>query len=114
MSPERWRDRAQHIIDASTAIQRLLEGKTEADFVVDALVTSAVAYQITIIGEATGHIPPEIRDRHPEVPWPEMRAMRNLLAHRYFRLDAGILWDTAVNDVPPLVPLLQHLLETEP
>lgn len=113
MSSNDWRERVVHIIDAAASIQQFMDGLTEEEFVADRRTVSAVAYQITIIGEASNHVPPEVRDQHPEVPWSDMRAMRNLLAHHYFRLDASVLWDTATNDIPPLLPLLRGLLKTD-
>ena len=113
VSPSRWCDRVQHIIDAATDIGNFIEGMTYERFVANRIVTSAVAYQITIIGEASMHIPPAVRDRYPEVPWLDMRAMRNLLAHHYFRLDRSVLWDTATVDIPALIPLMQGLADAE-
>ncbi len=82
MSPERWRDRINHILEAVRNIQQFVAGTSVERFVNDPMVVSAVAYQITVIGEASGHVPHTIRVQHPDIPWAEMRAMRNLLAHQ--------------------------------
>jgi uncharacterized protein with HEPN domain len=73
----------------------------------------AAAYEIGIIGEAARHVPPEVRRRHPEIPWEQMRQIRNIVVHEYFRLDVGILWQTITENLPPLLPLLQKILEQE-
>ena len=44
-----------------------------------------------IIGEAANHIPDDVQDAHPDVPWLVMRAMRNRVVHVYFDVDPGIL-----------------------
>ncbi|MCF8096147.1 MAG: DUF86 domain-containing protein, partial [Desulfobacteraceae bacterium] len=63
-----------------------------------------------IIGEATAHIPEEISAAHPEIPWQDMRDMRNILAHEYFGINENIVWNTIQDDLPPLIPLLKKLL----
>lgn len=37
-----------------------------------------------------------------ELPWNEMRGLRNKVAHEYFGIDAAIIWQTATADLPPL------------
>jgi len=44
----------------------------------------AVVRNLTIIGEAAVHVPEEICLKHPEVPWHDMRGMRNFVVHEYF------------------------------
>jgi uncharacterized protein with HEPN domain len=46
----------------------------------------AVLYDLLVIGEAVKHLPADICDRHPDIPWSEISKMRDLLAHIYFRV----------------------------
>jgi uncharacterized protein with HEPN domain len=69
---------------------------------------------IEIIGEAASRIQksgPEFTVRHPEVPWTQMRAMRNLVIHEYFSLDLKIIWSTIKNDLPSLKRQIDILLQ---
>ncbi|MDP2936438.1 MAG: DUF86 domain-containing protein, partial [Dehalococcoidia bacterium] len=61
---------------------------------------------LEVIGEAARHIDPDIRARHPAIPWNRMLAMRNILAHEYFAVDLAILWQTVNANLPTLSPLL--------
>jgi uncharacterized protein with HEPN domain len=63
-----------------------------------------------IIGEAANQIPEEIEEKHAEIPWSLMRAMRNRIVHAYFEVDEKLMWDTVQNDLPPLIPELEKLL----
>jgi uncharacterized protein with HEPN domain len=63
-----------------------------------------------IIGEAAAHLPKDIAADHPEIPWQDMRDMRNVLSHEYFGVNERIVWETFQNDLRPLVPLLKDLL----
>jgi uncharacterized protein with HEPN domain len=38
--------------------------------------------------------------RCPDVPWQDMRDMRNLLFHEYFGVSIRIVWDTIQRDLP--------------
>jgi uncharacterized protein with HEPN domain len=40
-----------------------------------------------------------------------MVGMRNIAAHEYFRLDTSILWETATRRIPPLVPVIEDIIE---
>ena len=81
------------------------------EFMDDNKTKSAVAYQLQIIGEASKNIPGEAREKHKEVPWSLMARMRDKIAHFYFGIDYEILWDVVKNHLPPLKPLIKHILD---
>ena len=73
----------------------------------------AVVRNIEIIGEAASRIQrvaPEWVARHPELPWIEMRAMRNKMIHEYFAVDWDVVWRTIKVDLPPLQQQIARLL----
>ena len=39
--------------------------------------------------------------------------MRNVVIHEYSEISLRILWDTLKEDLPPIVPMLQDILERE-
>ena len=73
----------------------------------DQLVQSWMVYHLTLIGEAAARLSPEVRDRHPEIPWPRVIGMRNILIHGYFSIDLEEVWVT----VESRVPVLQRHIE---
>lgn len=73
----------------------------------------AVERNLITIGEAARYVPEEIRVKYPDIPWSNMRNMRNVAAHRYFGLDPEIIWDTIKTNLPPLAPKLRRILESE-
>jgi uncharacterized protein with HEPN domain len=79
----------------------------------DETVTKAVLYDFVIIGEATRNIPVNIQSRYPQIPWRLMTGMRNVVVHEYFQTNLVRIWETINNELPPLVPQLQELLERE-
>lgn len=67
------------------------------------MLLHSLVRSIEIIGEAASQISRELRDRSPGLPWADVIGMRNRLVHAYFDIDPDIVWDTAAQDLPPLV-----------
>ena len=111
--PRDWTIRIEDILESIGKIHRYLEGLTFDQFSADDRTVDAVVRNFGIIGEAVLHVPEDIRLAHPELPWPQMRGLRNLVIHEYFGISLEILWDTAQKDLPPLVDPLRQLLETD-
>ncbi len=65
---------------------------------------------LQIIGEAARALPMEIRSLAPELPWPKIIGMRNILVHGYFEIDTDIVWQAVTGDVPVLKPAILSLL----
>ena len=110
MSPRDWRLRAQDILDAIGAIHAYTVGMDYPAFAQDRKTIDAVLRNIAIIGEAASRIPEEIQLASPDVPWDDMRDMRNVVIHEYFGINKQILWDTIQTDLPSLVAPIQALL----
>lgn len=64
-----------------------------------------------IIGEATKHIPAEIKQKHPDVPWKTMAGMRDRLIHAYFGIDYKLVWNIMRDELPGLKRKLQSILK---
>ena len=90
-------DYLDHIEEAASLASGYVVGMTKETFVGDRKTQQAVIYNILIIGEAASQIINEYPDfvaAHPDIPWREMRGIRNRLAHGYFELDQTIIWNT--------------------
>lgn len=72
----------------------------------------AVRSVFITLGEAAGRLPEDFRDAHPDIPWKKVRDFRNFMVHVYDRIDTGLLWDTAIESVPPLRKPVATLIET--
>lgn len=113
MPPREWPDRVQDILDAVADIERYVAGLTYQEFAGNREKVHAVLYNIGIIGEAVSSLPEELRDRHPGIPWRDIRNMRNVVTHVYFGVDLQRVWDVAQNRMDPLRQQLQQLVEDE-
>ena len=111
MSPERkWTFRIEHILDAIARIQQYTANVDEETFAHDSMRVDAVIRNFQVIGEATRHVPQEIRDQYPAIPWSLMQGMRNVLVHDYEVINLGIVWRTIQEKLPPLVKPLKDIL----
>lgn len=54
------------------------------------------------IGELVGRLSDDFKARHPEIPWRQIRGMRNFVAHEYGSLDLEVVWYTANEGVAEL------------
>ena len=70
----------------------------------------ATLRNIELIGEASTHVPPEVRALAPGLPWRQIIGTRNRLAHAYLGIDADTVWDIVSNELPQLRGALTALL----
>lgn len=75
---------------------------TRDKFANDFIAKNAISMCILQIGELVGKLSDEFKTENNEMPWREIKAMRNIAAHNYGEIDIDILWETAVGDIPSL------------
>lgn len=90
-------------------IELYIKNMTFDEFKNDAKTMDAVIRNIEIIGEATKHIPNEIRLKHIEIPWKEIIGTRSKVIHEYFGVDEAILWKTVCEDLPRLKKQIEEI-----
>ena len=112
--PERVEDYLEHIAEAIERATGYLQPVPDLKaFHDNPQVQDAVVRNIEIIGEAANRIQrmaPDFVARHPDLPWIEMRGMRNKMIHEYFDVDWDVVWRTVKDDLPPLERQIQSLL----
>jgi uncharacterized protein with HEPN domain len=111
MSPDETGDAAT-LADLVTACSRIAAFVTDVDreeFFQDLRLSSAVAFQIAIVGEAVKRLSASLRSQHSEVPWKDIAGMRDRLIHGYDNIDLEELWKTASRDVPDLLVKLRRI-----
>lgn len=89
----------------------------EAEFMANsddgALRRAAAERCIQVIAEATRKIHSDFKERHPEIPWRDIYAMRNRITHEYGDLNDSYVWAAISVDIPGLVILLREGLAAD-
>ncbi|HMO26756.1 MAG TPA: DUF86 domain-containing protein [Tepidisphaeraceae bacterium] len=67
----------------------------------------STAHLLQMIGEAARQVPAETRTRYPSLPWRQIVGMRHIIVHEYHRLELEPVWQTALEDIPVLIALLE-------
>ena len=83
------------------------------EFLSDTKTQDAVILKLIVIGEAATQVmdeAPEFAEVNSEVPWRQLRGMRNRMAHGYFEIDMGIVWATVTASLPELEKNLRRIL----
>ncbi len=96
-NPQRLPDYLGHILEAIERIRRYTDDIDRSLFLESEITQDAVIRNFEVIGEASRNIErhhPEFVAAHPELPLSFAYEMRNALAHRYFKVDLGIVWRT--------------------
>lgn len=57
---------------------------------------------LEIISEVSRRLPPELKARHPQVPWSQIAGIGNILRHDYERIAYDVIWRLVREDLPPL------------
>lgn len=92
----------QHILKECEKIRDLLEIVSYEEFLEKTMYQDALIRPLEIIGEAAGNLSQEFVSAHPEIPVANMKGMRNLLMHQYFRVDLNLVWQTCTQDIQPV------------
>lgn len=106
MTDSRLSDYLGHMRQAATDACAFVEGISKDEFLADKRTQQAVIMSLIIIGEAATKIMDGNADfvqAHPEVPWRNMRGMRNRIAHGYFEINLDVVWDTVQIALPELL-----------
>ncbi len=59
-------------------------------------------------------LPDELKARHPEIPWPKVAGIGNVLRHEYEHVAHDVLWRVVKDDLPPLEKACREELARSP
>ena len=110
-SARTWRIFLEDMVRFCERVLDYTAGLDQPEFVADSRTFDASVHNIILIGEAATHIPPEVRDAHPEIPWRLIVGARNRMVHGYMKVDSDTVWSIIQDDIPDLLPKLRRLLD---
>ncbi len=101
------------IVEAANHIASFIAGADFGVFERSEMMRSAVVQKLAIIGEAAARLSEALKKSHPEVPWPQIVAFRNILIHAYFGIDWEQVWQSATERCPILREQVARILTAE-
>ena len=97
------------MITAVAGIEHTISGASPESFAADWTKRHAVQRGIEIVSEASRRLPPRALDRHPEIPWPKIKAVGNILRHEYHAIADEVIWNIAKQSLPELKVALMKM-----
>jgi len=100
------------VFDIESAIEGITAAtadRTFAEFQADWLLRHGVQRGIEIISEAARRLPHDLLDQYPEIPWPRIRAVGNVLRHEYQSISDEIVWNVVKTEIPRLQNIMRDI-----
>ena len=105
--------RLRHMLEAAREALSFARGRARDDLETDRKLLLALVKDIEIVGEAAAQVTESARAQAPDIPWPEIVAMRNRLVHAYCSINLDIVWQTVQQDLPTLIAHLERVVDPE-
>lgn len=105
LTGERERQHFRFMLESVELCLSYVEGYSLVDFLEDKRTQQAVILNLLHLGEAANRLMIESENialRYSQIPWNQMRGMRNRLAHGYFDINLDVVWSTLQQALPPL------------
>lgn len=96
------------MLEAAIQAVSYTNGRKREDLDADHMMRRALIHAIQEIGEAAVRLSPATKARITDIPWVDVIRMRNILVHVYWGIDLDTVWNTAINDLPPLLDALRR------
>ena len=96
------------------SFQRCPKHIQDADsFYEDEKTFDAVLINFIVIGESVSRLTETLKEKENQVPWSKIKALRNIVAHDYFGVDAEEVWQIVQVNLPKLKFKVKSILESD-
>lgn len=79
-------------------------------FVSTPLLMEACVFNLSQLGEAVCKLDDTFCEEYSDIPWKEMRGLRNRIVHDYDGVKPVLVWEIIANDLPLLKEQLTEIL----
>ena len=100
----------EQMLEAIVDIQQITADRSFEAYAADRPARRAVERCIEIVSEASRRLPPDLKNRHPAIPWPNIAGIGNVLRHDYDVVNDATIWHAATVDLMPLKAAVAALL----
>ncbi len=82
-------------------------------FMANSVYKNSLALCVLQIGELVAILSDEYKKEKTSVEWKSIKAMRNVVAHKYGQFDFEVLWETVTEDIPKLTIFCEEELQSD-
>jgi uncharacterized protein with HEPN domain len=108
---QRVRVRLHDILNAIIGIQGTVGGIGFETYLSVWHMKHASERGLEIISEASRHIPDELKDAEPTIPWRQISGIGNVLRHDYQVISDHVVWDIIANHLDELEAAVRRMLK---
>lgn len=111
--PDRDHDLIEHILRYCDQIEAAHRDFYNSEDVFHKSTTyqNAVSMCILQIGELVNHLSDAFKTTHSEIPWRQIKGMRNYVAHEYGSIDLDVVWQASTVSIQPLRNFCENYLQ---
>ena len=94
-------------------LQFLIEhtkGKIYDEIEADPVLIDSIMFRLVQVAENSDKLTTTFKTEHKELPWREVKGMRNRIVHDYGFIDLTIIYDTVIHGIPEMYEQLEKLL----
>ena len=73
------------------------------------MLVEACVFNLSQIGELVRHLDNEFIELHSELPWAQIRGLRNRIIHDYEGVNLNLVWEIISYDIPRLIINLKEI-----
>ena len=74
------------------------------------MLVEACVFNLSQIGELVRHLDRDFIEQHSNIPWAQMRGLRNRIIHDYEGVNLMLVWEIIKYDIPTLIVKLKEIL----
>ena len=106
-------ERLRHMLEAIDVLITYKNKHSFEEATADPITYFGLVKHVEIIGEAVYKLTKEFRTSHTEINWSDVERMRHVLVHGYYKLRPEQLWETIINDIPSMKPIITRLMKEQ-
>lgn len=99
------------IIRHCERVEKTINNITEDDFYKDENAKDVVCFNIFQIGELAKKLPNELLFKYKDVPWKDIKGMRDWVGHGYMTISFEIVWKSSSSDITKLKEYCKFILQ---
>ena len=90
------------LVERCNRIDDILSNVTKKDFDSNENIKELACFNLFQIGELANSLSDDFILNNNEIPWKQIKGMRNKIVHGYATVEFDIVWDTSKDSVPKL------------